>query len=338
MQFSLLNSFPDQLETSWNNLLEESISHVPFLRFEYLRSWWQTRGGGEWSDVECAIVLAHDGDKLVGIAPFFIGKNRNNQPALMLLGSIEVSDFLDFIVRETDLQPFLEQLIPYLVGTLGDRWQVLDLYNFLDTSPSLVILQKIAANLKWNHHQEILQHSPFITLPGDWEVYLEGIDKKQRHEIRRKIRRFESADVPTSWRLTEHSSQLEGDIEAFMHLMQQDPAKAAFLTPAMREHMQISIRCAFEHGCLHLAFLEVDGENAAGYLSFDYLDRIWVYNSGIDRRFMEYSPGWVLLGYLLKWANENKRREFDFMRGDEEYKYRFGAVDRFVVRVMIERT
>jgi CelD/BcsL family acetyltransferase involved in cellulose biosynthesis len=64
---------------------------------------------------------------------------------------------------------------------------------------------------------------------------------------------------------------------------------------------------------------------------------MWVYNSGIDPRFSEYSPGWVLLGYLLQWAIDQKRAEFDFMRGDEDYKYRFGAVDRQVVRVLITR-
>jgi len=52
---------------------------------------------------------------------------------------------------------------------------------------------------------------------------------------------------------------------------------------------------------------------------------------------MEFSPGWVLLGSLLQWANERHVAEFDFMRGDEEYKYRFGAVDRFVVRAVAER-
>jgi CelD/BcsL family acetyltransferase involved in cellulose biosynthesis len=61
-----------------------------------------------------------------------------------------------------------------------------------------------------------------------------------------------------------------------------------------------------------------------------------VYNSGIDRRYMEYSPGWVLLGYLLKWANENGRETFDFMRGNEDYKYKFGALDRFVMRASLE--
>jgi CelD/BcsL family acetyltransferase involved in cellulose biosynthesis len=51
----------------------------------------------------------------------------------------------------------------------------------------------------------------------------------------------------------------------------------------------------------------------------------------------EYSPGWVLLGELLQWANENGRKHFDFMRGDEDYKFRFGAQKRNVLRVTISR-
>jgi CelD/BcsL family acetyltransferase involved in cellulose biosynthesis len=105
----------------------------------------------------------------------------------------------------------------------------------------------------------------------------------------------------------------------------------------VRRQMQLACQAAFENGWLQLAFLEVDGQKAAGYLNFDYLNRIWVYNSGLDRRFMDLSAGWVLLGYLLRWANENKRSEFDFMRGDEAYKYRFGGVDGFVVRAKVMR-
>jgi len=45
----------------------------------------------------------------------------------------------------------------------------------------------------------------------------------------------------------------------------------------------------------------------------------------------------VLLGYLLQWANEQGRSEFDFLRGAEEYKYRFGAIDRFVMRATLAR-
>jgi len=119
--------------------------------------------------------------------------------------------------------------------------------------------------------------------------------------------------------------------------MAQDPEKAAFLTEAMRSQMHLTVHAAFRAGWLQLAFLEVDGEKACGYLNFDYGNRIWVYNSGIDPRFGEISPGWVLLGHLLEWANQHKRAEFDFMRGNEAYKYRFGAVERYVARVKITR-
>jgi CelD/BcsL family acetyltransferase involved in cellulose biosynthesis len=125
-------------------------------------------------------------------------------------------------------------------------------------------------------------------------------------------------------------------MEDFLELMAQDEAKEDFLSPMMREQMKSVMRCAFAQDCLQLAFLEIGGQKAAAYLSFDFLNRIWVYNSGIDRRYMEYSPGWVLLGYLLKWANENGRETFDFMRGNEDYKYKFGALDRFVMRASLE--
>ena len=78
-------------------------------------------------------------------------------------------------------------------------------------------------------------------------------------------------------------------------------------------------------------------EKAAAYLNFDYAGHIWVYNSGLNFEMREVSPGWVLLGYLLQWANQNQRGHFDFMRGDEEYKYRFGAIDRHIVRVKMRR-
>jgi CelD/BcsL family acetyltransferase involved in cellulose biosynthesis len=126
-------------------------------------------------------------------------------------------------------------------------------------------------------------------------------------------------------------------MEAFLALMATDQEKASFLTDAMRRQMHATAQAAYKEGWLQLSFLTVDGQKAAAYLNFDYHDRIWVYNSGIDWKFMGYSPGWVLLGYLLQWANENKRKEFDFMRGEEDYKYRFGGVDKLVMRVKVAR-
>lgn len=336
MRYTLHTSFSEILRSDWNALLDESISHVPFLRYDYLVNWWQTRGGGEWqADSELVIVSATRDDRLIGIAPLFRAEHSGRK-ALLLLGSIEVSDYLDFIVRPADLDEFLAGLLPFLAQEAPD-WQALDLYNLLDFSPSLKALPQAAAAQGWGYAWQQLEHSPYIPLPGDWETYLASIDKKQRHEIRRKMRRTEEASLPIDWTITRDPAALDADMETFLGLMAQDPEKAAFLTPAMRQHMRNTMRCAFEEGCLQLAFLNIAGQRAAGYLNFHYLDRLWIYNSGLDRSFSEYSPGWVLLGNLLQWANENGIREFDFMRGDEEYKYRFGAVDRFVMRATLVR-
>jgi len=337
MEFTLIQDFNDldPLASEWNALLAESVTHVPFLRHEYLRAWWETRGGGEWPAGQLAVVLARQDGRLTGVAPLFSAVNRDGLPALLLLGSIEISDYLDFIVRPAELQPFLAGLLDFLAGVPG--WQVLDLHNLPEASSSLPALQAEAARCGWTFVQERTYHAPSIPLTGDFETYLAGIDKKQRHEIRRKMRRAEESDQGVRWYFVSDPATLEAEVEAFLALMADDPEKATFLSAPMRRQMHLACRAALDNGWLQLAFLETDGAKAAAYLNFDYQGRIWVYNSGLDRRFMELSPGWVLLGYLLQWANQNGRTEFDFMRGEEEYKYRFGAVDHFLVRARLAR-
>ncbi len=341
MEFTLYQKFSDleQLSSEWNTLLAQSITHVPFLRHEYLNAWWGTRGGGEWPESELEVIVARRDGQLIGVAPFFFSRNRDGSQALMLLGSIEISDYLDFIVRASDLSSFLAGLMDFLSSSQNGipPWQVIDLHNLPEASPTLAVLEKEAKKRGWSFQNEHTYHAPSILLPGDFETYLTRIDKKQRHEIRRKMRRAEEAGQAVRWYIVANPSTLEAEVDAFLALMAEDPKKAAFLTEAMREQMHRACGAAFENGWLQLAFLEVEGAKAAGYLNFDYDHRVFVYNSGVNYRFMDLSPGWVLLGYLLQWANENRRTEFDFMRGEEEYKYRFGAVDRFVVRARIGR-
>jgi hypothetical protein len=188
LEFTLHRVFPESIKNEWNTLLEESISHVPFLRYEYLHTWWQTRGGGEWPEAELAIITAEEDGRLIGIAPLFLAAHDGRQE-LLILGSIEVSDYLDLIVREEDLNRFVDGILEFLLGMQDLNWERFDLYNLLDGSPSLNALEQAAMKKGLAFESTRLQHSPFIPLPGDWETYLAGIDKKQRHEIRRKMRR-----------------------------------------------------------------------------------------------------------------------------------------------------
>jgi CelD/BcsL family acetyltransferase involved in cellulose biosynthesis len=332
MEFQLFEDFSALDEQEWDALTVESTSNVPFLRYEYQRTWWQTRGGGEWKEAKLVLIAARKNGQLIGIAPLFQAEHEGHT-ALMLVGSIEISDYLDLIVRPQDLEAFVAGLLNFITDQFPDERQALDWYNIPESSPTLKALQAECERRRWKFTSEIYHPTPTILFPGNFEQYLATVDKKQRHEIRRKVRRVEESGRGVRWYIVTDGTTLATESEELLKLMESDPNKANFLTTAMREQMRLTINLAFRQGWLWLAFLEVDGVKAAAALNFDYGNKLWGYNSGVDRNFMELSPGWVLLAYTLQWAADNGRKEFDFMRGDEEYKYRFGAVNRHVMRV-----
>ena len=339
MDYKRYNTFEAlaNYKEDWNHLVEQSAHNVPFLTYEYLQAWWQTRGGGEWPDAsELVLIAAFKQGQLAGIAPLFHAKNVLGQPALMFVGAIEVSDFLDFIVKSDDLSEFLTGLLDFLSSDSSiPAWEHLDLYNILEESPTLSVLGAEAEKRGWSHKKGHLQPAPYVPLPGDYDAYLAMIDKKQRHEIRRKLRNVEQSLAEADLYFTVDAESLDVDVQTFIEMMAQDPNKRDFLTEPMRQHLHNTARIAFDKGWLHLAFFTLDGNKAAANFSLKYNDRLWLYNSGWDWEYRDYSPGWVLLANLIKWSTENGIREFDFMRGDEPYKYKFGGIDRHIYRMVL---
>jgi CelD/BcsL family acetyltransferase involved in cellulose biosynthesis len=339
----------ERLHGEWNALLERAITRVPFLRAEYQQAWWTGRGGGEWPDGELRVVTARDAaGALVGVAPLFQARNRDGRPALLLIGCVELSDYLDFVVAREEVQAFCDGLLDRLLAPDAAGWEVLDLYNLPGPSPTRAALASAARAHGWPAGEQLLQPVPAIALPADWETYLATmVEKKERHEIRRKLRRAESSPERVTWRMAPALAAEAGDaspapdlaveIETFLALMAHNPGKASFLTSDMQAQFRAIAAAMGAHGWLRLAWLEVNGEPAAAYLNFDYGNRLWVYNSALDPRFNALSPGWVLLGYLLRWAIENRRAGFDFLRGDEDYKFRFGGVAGQIYRLQISR-
>jgi CelD/BcsL family acetyltransferase involved in cellulose biosynthesis len=337
MDFFLHRDFSEFSESDWNALVEQSITNTPFARHEYLSEWWKTLGGGEWKQAELVLVSAKENDQLVGIAALFLTE-YDGQQALMLVGSIEISDYLDLIVRQADLPRFLSGFLDFLDSHDAGKWSAIDWYNLPDSSPTLAALKAESGRRGWNYQEEIYRPTPRIALNGSFEEYLARVDKKQRHEIRRKMRRAAESEKGVRFHMIDRNADIEAEMSAFFDLMVQDPNKEEFLHPEMREQMSVTIRNAFERGYLWLAFLEVNGVKAAASLNFDYKNKLWGYNSGVGREHMELSPGWVLLADVIQWCAENGRSEFDFMRGDEEYKYRFGGVNQFVMRARAIRS
>ena len=336
MEYTLHKNFSEINAQEWNDLLKESVSDTPFLRHEYQRGWWEHRGGGEWQNAQLVLVSAREAGKLIGVAPLFIAEYEG-KPALLLIGSIEISDYLDLIVRMDDHSRFITGLLDFLASSLADSWSAVDWYNLPDSSPTLAAFKTESESRGWVHLEEMYRPTPRIALNGSFEEYLSRVEKKQRHEIRRKMRRAIESERGVRWFISDMADP-EAEIDSFLKLMEQDQGKASFLRDAMRAQMREVIRTAHEHGWLWLAFLEADGQRIAAALNFDYGNKLWGYNAGVNRDFMDLSPGWVLLGHILEWCCENGRYEFDFMRGDEDYKYRFGGVNKYVMRAKLTRS
>jgi CelD/BcsL family acetyltransferase involved in cellulose biosynthesis len=336
MEYTLHKDFSELNAQEWNDLLKESVSDTPFLRHEYQRSWWEHRGGGEWQNAQLVLVSAREDGRLIGIAPLFIAEYEGKS-ALLLIGSIEISDYLDLIVRMDDHSRFITGLLDFLASNIPDNWSAVDWYNLPDSSPTLATLKAESESRGWTHLEEMYRPTPRIALNGDFDEYLSRVEKKQRHEIRRKMRRAIESERGVRWFISDMADP-EAEIDSFLKLMEQDQGKASFLRDPMRAQMRDVIRTAHENGWLWLAFLEADGQRIAAALNFDYENKLWGYNAGVNRDFMDLSPGWVLLGYVLEWCCQNRRYEFDFMRGDEDYKYRFGGVNKYVMRAKLTRS
>ena len=325
------------LAEDWKQLVQRNHQNTPFLTYEFQRAWWQHLGGGEWQDAQLNILVGRGEDgRILGIAPLFRTRNAQGEGELHFIGSHEIADFLDFIAQSEDLDAFIQAVFNHLGE--DDSWRRLDLFNLVGSSASQAVLQAKAQNLGWAYEIETLQPSPYIVVPDSLEAYIEGLDSKQSHELRRKLRRAARNPQPITLEIIKARAFLPAALEDFFTLMTQEADKARFLTPAMRAQMETVALTAFDGGWLQLVFLKCGARRIAGYLNFDYDTCIWAYNAGFSNEDAALSPGWLIMAEMMRWCGQHGRRIFDLMRGGEDYKYRFGAIDRFVHRVVITRS
>ncbi|HZY43129.1 MAG TPA: GNAT family N-acetyltransferase [Anaerolineae bacterium] len=327
------------LASEWNAILHNSAADTPFLTLEWQQTWWDCLAEGE-----LFVITVRDSGALIGIAPLFLVSkpfkdNEEPRRLLRLIGGVDASDYLDLIAVRDREREVIDAMLSALAKS--DRWDVLDLYNVPEASLARSVLPALAAPRQWKMIDEPQVVCPIIPLPISFEEYLDSLDKKERHELRRKLRRAENAEGVTWYAVTaqDHEHDLTEAAESFINLMMQSRSdKSDFMTAAMRRFFHSMIRAMHAGGFLHLSFLEVEGVKAATYLCFDYGSRRLVFNSGLDTtQFQSLSAGIVLAARLIEESIQRGYTEFDFLRGNEDYKYRLGAKDTYIYHVAIER-
>ena len=87
------------------------------------------------------------------------------------------------------------------------------------------------------------------------------------------------------------------------------------------------------HGQLQFYWLELDGRPVAAEYQLVGNGILYEYQAGMDPAAMEHQPGKLINAAILRQAIAGGYRAFDFLRGDEPYKARFGAKPRPTVRL-----
>ena len=190
----------------------------------------------------------------------------------------------------------------------------------------------------WTLNAEREDVCPVVTLPedGGWDAYLATLEKKTRHEIRRKLRRAEDAGP------VELVDSLDPatDLAAFIELHQKRwGADGLFPKTPGGDQSHIFFRRLFDlfgpDGALRLVFLTVAGRRIAAGVHFETADGYLYYNAGIDPDARDLSPGVVMTARYLQRAIAAGKRRLDFLRGDESYKYDWGARDEPIQRILV---
>lgn len=164
-----------------------------------------------------------------------------------------------------------------------------------------------------------------VILPPTHEDWLASLAKKQRHEVRRKIRRFES-----EFGAIEVERHAVDALEVFtaMHRTSRG-AKGEFMTTAMADFFLDLVLDA--EASIHI--LSCEGEPMAAAFGFETADGYYFYNSAFKPEAQSASPGIVLLSAMIETQIARGVVVFDFLKGDERYKTQHGAVPRQLYRI-----
>ena len=316
----------DELASEWNELLERSAMNTIFSTWEWQSTWWRIYKPGTLWILTCR----DDLDKLMGIAPWFIHEGDEGK-VVSAIGCVDVTDYLDVIVEKDCIGAVLSCFASYLSDQTA-RFDRVNLCNIPEISPTFIDFPKILKEHGFTIEMEQLDVAPSICLPDDWQDYLAMLDKKQRHELRRKMRRAGGgADI--DWYIVGDEHDMQEQLELFIKLMAaSDGEKEIFLQDENNiTFFRELIPLLHKNGWVQLNFLTINEDAAAAYLNLDYGNHILVYNSGLLRgEYDSYSPGIVLLANNIRYAIEHDYEVFDFLRGNEAYKYYLGGKDTAV--------
>ena len=312
--------------TAWDALQAGSRLRSPFLTWTWQREWVASFAQGR--RLELRRVTDGTG-QLVALLPLV----ETAPDRLMLTGGSDVSDYLDLLV----LRDREEEAWTALLGARAAEPSVWELHAVPEASATVTAAPALAAAAGLTMTSGVEERCPVLRLPETWETYLASLSGKHRHELSRKIRRFEREEPTGRMTIETTPARVAARLDEFLDLHRQSRVgKARFMDERMEGFFRRVIVTLAGQGAARLAFLDTPAGPIASFVTLEWDDTVGLYNSGFRPDCASLSPGLVLLAGVVRDALERGRRRFDFLRGEERYKYEFGPVPEAVYAVTIQ--
>jgi CelD/BcsL family acetyltransferase involved in cellulose biosynthesis len=319
----------DRLEAvgadAWDDLLAGARLRPPFLSWIWQREWVRSFAGGQPLEIRCVLDA---NERLVALLPLF-----EAEPGLWrIIGGADVSDYLDLIARRG-----LEEdaWLAILQSRAAERtvWQ---LHAVPWASPTVTALPSLAASCGLAVVVTEEERCPVLTLPRSWEEYLAALPSKHRHELTRKIRRLEREEPAARVSCASRPDEIQARLGDFFDLHRRSRVgKSRFMDARMETFFRTVLGALAQRDQARLWLLDLPSGPIAAFVTLEWDATVGLYNSGFHPDRAALAPGLVLLARIVRDAIARGRARFDFLRGEERYKYEFGPVSEVVYGVRI---
>jgi CelD/BcsL family acetyltransferase involved in cellulose biosynthesis len=313
MSYTVTQESFASLASYWASSPRSLPWNIVFTLPVWLEVWWQSFGPG----VGLNLAAVRERGEIIGLAPL-----KDDGQTVSFVGSADVCDYLDFVVAPGREADFFEVL-------LGDLKQKgINHLNLRPVRPDSTVLTSLVDIVKKRGgevHYQPEDVSFEMDLPSIWEGYLEGLSAKQRHEVRRKLRRLLEAGK-IDYHCVKTNDGLSGFMDTFLKLFvvsRED--KANFMTPRMESYFRSLAETTAQAGLLRLGVLELDTQPVAMIMGFDYNNIMYLYNSAFDPHYQALSVGLLSKVLCIKESIEEGKKRFDFLKGNETYKSHLGG-------------
>ena len=260
-------------------------------------------------------------DRLVGLGPFYIEDGALGRRLLPL--GLGVSDYLDVLIDPQTSDEAVTALVDHVTAQ-ADRW---DSWELEELAPDAAAWA-LPRSMDLTETVDPQSACPVLTLPRAAEHRPAMIPRRSLRKAWNRVQRRTGIDlIEASFGTVSNLIGTLIDLHRQRWTARHEPGVLG-TQEVQRFHLDAAPRLLAAE-MLRLYGLRIQGRVVGVYYGFAHRGRAYGYLSGFDPGSASQSPGTVLLAHAIREAAREGCREFHFLRGQEPYKYAWGAVDRW---------